>query len=123
MNNQSIKADAGKPRLSLVPSGIIYAISRVREYGVKKYGAEEAWREVEPQRYIDAAYRHFLAYVDDPDGVDEESGLPHLDHLACNIDFLIELRDREALTCADCDRTDIECNNQCVTAIDCGFEE
>jgi hypothetical protein len=33
----------------------------------------------------------FLAYLDDPAGVDEESGLPHLWHLACNIAFLCEM--------------------------------
>ena len=39
----------------------------------------------------DAAFRHFLAYLDEPDGVDKESGLPHLWHLACNIAFLCEM--------------------------------
>lgn len=48
---------------------------------------------MEIQRYRDAAFRHFLAYLDDPQGVDEESGLPHLWHLACNIAFLCELED------------------------------
>lgn len=86
------KADNGKPKLSLVPSAIIYDIAKVREYGTKKYHDPENWRQVEPQRYRDAAYRHFLAYIDDPDGVDEESGLPHLAHLACNIAFLCQFK-------------------------------
>ena len=46
---------------------------------------------MEVERYRDAAYRHFMAYLDEPDGMDQESGLPHLWHLACNICFLIEL--------------------------------
>ena len=46
---------------------------------------------MEPGRYRDAAYRHFMRYLDDPTGVDEESGLPHLWHLACNIAFLCEM--------------------------------
>ena len=91
MNNQDIKADAGKPRLTLIPSQILYDIARVREYGVKKYGEKESWKEVEIERYRDATYRHFLAYLENPQGVDEESGLPHLSHLACNIAFLCEL--------------------------------
>ena len=90
-NDQSIKADAGKLRLTLVPRAIIKAIAEIREYGVNKYGENESWRKVEVERYKDAAFRHFLAYLDDPSGVDEESGLPHLWHLACNIAFLIEL--------------------------------
>ena len=90
-NDQSIKADAGKLRLTLVPRKIIKAIAVIREYGVNKYGENESWRKVEVERYKDAAFRHFIAYLDNPNGVDEESGLPHLWHLACNIAFLIEL--------------------------------
>lgn len=88
-----LKSDAGKARLTLTPTGIIYAIARIREYGIRKYGEDgaERWREVERERYRDAAYRHFLAYVKEPSGLDEESGLPHLWHLACNIAFLIEM--------------------------------
>lgn len=33
---------------------------------------------------------NFIAYLDDPYGVDEESGIEHLAHLACNIAFLRE---------------------------------
>ena len=85
------KADAGKARLSLVPSAIIYAVARIREYGVEKYHDPENWKKVEAERYRDAMYRHMLAYIDDPHGVDEESGLPHLWHLACNAAFLCEM--------------------------------
>lgn len=91
LNDQTAKADAGKLQLSLVPTGIIKAVARIRMYGTQKYHDPENWRKVEPQRYIDAAFRHFLAFVEDPHGVDEESGLPHLWHHACNIAFLIEL--------------------------------
>lgn len=85
------KADAGKPRLTLVPRQILFDIAKVREYGTKKYGDPENWKQVDKQRYRDAAFRHFLAYLDDPEGLDEESGLPHLSHLACNIAFLCEM--------------------------------
>lgn len=88
---QEAKADAGKPRLSLVPRKIIWFVAKIREYGNKKYGDPENWRKVDIQRYRDAAYRHFMAYLDDPHGVDEESGMPHLWHLACNIAFLCEM--------------------------------
>jgi hypothetical protein len=33
-----------------------------------------------------------MAYLDNPYGVDAESGLPHLSHLACNIAFLCEMQ-------------------------------
>lgn len=91
--DQTIKADAGKLPLTAVPRAIIRAIGEVRYYGMSKYpnGGIDNWKRVDPQRYRDAVFRHFLAYLDDPDGYDEESGLPHLWHLACNIAFLIEL--------------------------------
>lgn len=91
--DQFIKADGGKPKLSLVPTKIIEDIAKVREYGCNKYpaGGPNNWKLVEPERYRDAAFRHLLAYIEDPEGVDKESGLPHLWHLACNVAFLCEL--------------------------------
>ena len=90
-DNQEAKADAGKLQLTLVPRRIIWDIAAIRRYGNIKYHDPENWRQVEPQRYRDAAFRHFMKYLDDPAGVDEESGLPHLWHLACNIAFLCEM--------------------------------
>ena len=90
---QAAKADAGKARLTLVPRKIIFAIARIREYGNKKYGSSDNWKQVEKERYRDAAYRHFMAYLDDPEGVDEESGLPHLWHWCTNAAFLCEMED------------------------------
>lgn len=91
MSNQEAKADAGKPRLTLVPRQIIFDIARVREYGCEKYHDPDNWKRVEIERYRDAAFRHFMAYLDDPDGVDSESGISHLAHLACNVAFLCEM--------------------------------
>lgn len=91
--NQEAKADAGKAQLTLVPRAIIWAIARIREHGNRKYGNPENWRTVEIQRYRDAAYRHWLNYLDDPQGVDEDSKLPHLWHCCCNLAFLCELED------------------------------
>ena len=90
-HNQAIKQDAGKLRLSLVPTQAIKDIAQVRGYGVNKYGDSDSWRRVEPQRYIDALYRHLLAVVDDPHSVDSESGIEHYKHLACNAAFLCEI--------------------------------
>ena len=87
------KSDYGKAKLSLVPRQIIWDIATIREYGNNTYpdGGPDNWKSVEPDRYRDAAYRHFLRYLDNPSSVDDESGLPHLWHLACNIAFLCEL--------------------------------
>ena len=90
MNNQSAKADNGKPKLSLVPTEIINCIAKVRDFGCEKYHDTDNWKDVEKERYIDAAYRHWIKYVEDNNSIDEESGLPHLWHCACNLAFLCE---------------------------------
>ena len=88
--DQQAKADAGKPRPTLVPVSLIEAVTAVRMYGNEKYHDPENWRQVEPQRYQDALYRHWLSYLKG-EKCDPESGLPHLWHLACNAAFLIEM--------------------------------
>ena len=91
------KYDTGKPRLDLVPPGIIEAVGVVRTYGMRKYKTEKGWQQVEPERYTAALMRHLCQFLRDPHGADEESGLPHLWHMACNMAFLIEIYGEEAL--------------------------
>ena len=88
------KADLGKVRPTLVPPSLVMAVAQIREYGCRKYHDPENWRKVEPQRYKDALYRHFLAYLSG-EPFDPESGLPHLWHMACNIAFLIDMEKGE----------------------------
>lgn len=92
--NTEAKADTGKLRLTLVHPALIRAVAKVREYGTKKYKDPDNWRRVEPQRYRDAMYRHWLAYLEG-EKCDPESGLPHLWHCACNIMFLIVMDDEQ----------------------------
>lgn len=91
IGDQSAKADAGKPDLTLVPQRIIWDIAQVREYGNRKYGDPENWRTVDRKRYDAALYRHFLAYLNAPYGQDEESGIEHYKHMACNMAFICEM--------------------------------
>lgn len=109
--DQTIKADAGKPQLRLVPPDIIRAIAYVREYGVRKYGSADGWSQVEPERYIDAAYRHMLAFAENPFGRDEESRLPHLWMLACNVAFLCALYKQALQRCDVTEETGSTENN------------
>ena len=103
---QEAKADNGKLKLSLVPVQIIKDIAKVREYGCKKYKDPDNWKRVELRRYIDAFYRHWLAFIENPLSQDEESGLPHYMHCACNMAFICALM-------AESDYTDNA--NHCVT--------
>ena len=90
--NFDAKHDEGKLRISLVPTQIIRDIAEVREYGNKKYGDPNNWKTVEVERYVDALLRHTLAFIDDPDSVDEESGIPHYKHMACNMAFICDMK-------------------------------
>ncbi|SDY29575.1 dATP/dGTP diphosphohydrolase domain-containing protein [Eubacterium barkeri] len=93
--SQTAKSDTGKPRLSLVSPYLIEAVGTVRTYGTEKYGSPDNWREVEPDRYRDALMRHWCEYLKDPMSRDAESGLLHIDHVACNVNFLVEVAHAE----------------------------
>ena len=95
MNNQEAKADAGKPQLTLVPPQILFAIERVRQYGNQKYHSPDNWKTVEAQRYWEAILRHVVAAWNDYTAVDEDSELMHIDHIACNLSFLIAMVEGE----------------------------
>lgn len=88
---QEAKSDGGKMRISLVPLQIISDIAEVREYGIKKYKDTDNWKRVEIERYANALFRHFQAFLRDPMSVDAESGLAHYKHMACNMAFICEL--------------------------------
>lgn len=88
---ETAKADNGKIRPALVPTQIIKDIAVIREYGVQKYHDPDNWKRVELERYINAFYRHWLEFIKDNNSIDEESGLPHYKHCACNMAFICEL--------------------------------
>ena len=88
------KYDKGKIRPSLVPVQIVREIAEVREYGVVKYHDPNNWKKVKVQRYVDALYRHFLAFLENNQSKDDESGIEHYKHMACNIAFICELMKR-----------------------------
>ena len=89
--NQEAKADYGKLDLTLVPTDIIRAIAVIRMHGTIKYKDPNNWKNVDKERYKAAFYRHWLAYLDNPNAMDPDSGYPNLWHAACNIAFLIEM--------------------------------
>lgn len=88
---QEAKADAGKLEIDLVPVQIIRDIAQIRMYGNAKYGDPNNWKKVELRRYVNALLRHTLAFVEDCESVDEESGIQHYKHMACNMAFICEM--------------------------------
>ena len=94
--NQTAKADAGKPIYTHVPVGVIKAVEKVRAYGNAKYHSPDNWKQVESQRYWDAAVRHVIGAWDDYTAIDTESGLPHIYHALCNLAFLAERMEQDS---------------------------
>jgi hypothetical protein len=95
MKSQEAKADAGKIHPSYVSPKAIIAIAKIREFGTAKYGSPDNWKNVSTDRYHEALLRHALGMWNDPFAIDPESGYPHLYHLLCNGNFLVEREQEE----------------------------
>lgn len=93
--NPGRKDDQEKNRLDLVEPEFIESVGKVLTFGAKKYEPNN-WQGVEDaeDRYYAAAMRHLMAYRRG-EQIDPESGLSHLEHVACNIMFLLHF-EREA---------------------------
>ena len=95
------KDDKAKPMAGVLLdfSRALQTVVDVGTYGAKKY-KRQAWCVVPEgsQRYLDAMMRHLLAMDVDPDGLDKETGLPHLAHVAWNALAVLELQARRKET-------------------------
>ncbi len=89
---QAARFDQGKVRLELLPSIFTYCVARVFTFGAQKYD-DWNWAKGFPwlQPYA-SLMRHLVAWHRGED-LDPESGLPHLDHAACNLAMLITFRE------------------------------
>ena len=59
-------------------------------YGKQKYGAQNWRKGLKFSRLTSATLRHLLSWNEGED-YDNESGLSHIAHAACNLLFLLEL--------------------------------
>lgn len=89
------KDTKGKAKITLAPMQILKDVAEVREYGVKKYGSVDSWKEVPIEDYRDALLRHIIEYIKDPNSVDKESGIKHYKHIACNMAFICEMESKD----------------------------
>lgn len=82
-----VKRDAGKPDLSFLPTEALVGAAQVFAFGAVKY-ARDNWRGGMPwtQPYA-AVLRHLTAWLEGQD-LDQDSGLPHLDHALCTLMML-----------------------------------
>lgn len=81
-----MKGDGGKRDWSLADFEFLDRVVDVLTFGAKKYTPNN-WQRVSKHRYQAAIYRHLSLYVQGEMN-DEETGLPHLAHVACSAMFL-----------------------------------
>jgi Domain of unknown function (DUF5664) len=86
---KAVRSDAGKARMELLSSTALKGTAAVLEFGSRKYQADNWRKGMEWRRCIGSLMRHLAAFNDGED-LDPESGLPHVDHIACNAMFLQE---------------------------------
>ena len=91
---KGVKLDNKKPRMDLVLGGFakaLYEVGLVGTFGANKY-SDDGWKYVDNgiERYLSAMLRHYIKYKNG-ELIDEESGLPHLSHMAWNALAVLQL--------------------------------
>ena len=83
------KDDAEKPRMDLLSPAAMLGTAVVLTFGARKYAANNWRKGIAWGRLTAALLRHTTAFMAGED-TDPESGLPHVDHIACCAMFLQE---------------------------------
>lgn len=82
-----LRYNTGKPRWSLVDFDTLEGMVKVLEFGASKY-SDDNWKlGLKTKGITESLMRHLVAYLRGED-IDQESGLPHVDHIQCNAMFL-----------------------------------
>lgn len=85
-----VKYDSDKPNMSLLSSIAITELTKVLDFGAKKYSSHNWRKGISSTRLIAAALRHLFAYLGG-ETCDPETGLNHVAHAMCCCMFLLEL--------------------------------
>lgn len=82
-----LRFNAGKPPFHLIDPYFLEDLARVLDFGRQKY-AEDNWRKgLSVNECLSSLQRHVMA-IQKGEDFDEETGLPHSAHIACNAQFL-----------------------------------
>lgn len=82
-----LKYDGGKPKLDLLDWQALDGLAKVLSFGAQKY-EPNLWRDgIVNSRLVASLLRHISA-IQRGEDIDDESGLPHIDHLGCCWMFL-----------------------------------
>lgn len=86
--SEGIKHDQGKPDFSMISYELMEQVSRVREFGAKKYERSNWKKGFKVTRSCAAALRHIFKFLSG-ETQDPESGLSHLAHAVCGLEHAI----------------------------------
>lgn len=86
---EALRYNTGKFRMSLVPSSLTLYTAAGMTYGEQKYAAHNWRKGFNWSSILDSLQRHIDAFKEG-ENIDDESGLPHLCLIACNVGFLTE---------------------------------
>ena len=86
------RSNDGKPPVSMMleASEAIIGCAEVLKFGAEKYSRGNWKKGLNHTEICDSLIRHLTLYLTGED-VDDESKLPHVDHILCNALFLSEL--------------------------------
>lgn len=84
-NEMGLRYNEGKPQLSYIMSCDVAmtGLARVMEFGASKYERDNWKKGLEPLEIQDSLLRHLMAYTNG-EVLDQESNLPHIDHVLFN---------------------------------------
>jgi len=89
MSDGATRHDSGKPQMDLLSPIAMEGTASILTFGAKKYAAHNWRKGMLWSRSIASLMRHLFKFIGGED-TDPESGLPHIDHVACNAMFLQE---------------------------------
>lgn len=95
--HEGLKYDGEKLRLDLLPCDALLDIAAVLNYGANKYSARNWEKGLVWHRPYAACLRHLFAWWSG-ETYDQETGLNHLAHAACNLLFLLHYSNHSAFS-------------------------
>lgn len=99
-DGKGLRYDEGKVPLELVPASLKFAVGEVLAKGAKKYARRNWERGMSWETIMGCLERHYEKWKSPHHSdYDEETGLNHMWHVACNVAMLIEYE----LTCPELD--------------------
>ncbi len=91
---KGLRYDAGKPRVDLIDPDFLLQVGAVLEAGARKY-AERNWEKgMDWNKVYASMLRHMLKWQAGETN-DDETGLHHMAHVACNAMFLLNYYNKD----------------------------